>query len=74
MKTISFIKDKFSKPSPVLYKYKGCPLNSLVSKDFNKAYDITVTENINECKELSMTIPITDDRKLDYNSNELMVI
>lgn len=73
MKTISFFKEKFSKPSPILYKYKGCPLNSLASRDFNKAYDITVTENINECRELSFSIPITKDKKLDYNSNELMI-
>lgn len=73
MKQIEFLKDEFIKPTPILYKYKGYPLHVLRSNDEKKVTDIDLTRNINECAELTFTIITTKDRKIDYNSNELMV-
>jgi hypothetical protein len=73
LKEVTFIKDEFIKPTPILYKYKGCPLHTLRSNDENKVVDIDLTRNINECSELTFTVVTTKDRKIDYNSNELLV-
>jgi hypothetical protein len=73
MEMIEFIKDEFSKPSILIYKYKGLLLETLNSYVENKAYDITLTQNVNECSELTFSIMVTEDRKLDYSSNELLI-
>lgn len=73
MNRIENIKQEFLKPVPILYTYKGHIEQSLVSKDFNKAVDIVLTENINEVKQLTFNIPLSEERKLDHNSLEKLV-
>lgn len=73
MKSIEFIKDEFSKANPILYTYKGHPEVSLVSKDMNTATDITLTTAINECSQLTFSVPFTKDRKLDNSSVEKLI-
>lgn len=73
MQMIEFIKDEFSNPSILIYKYKGLLLETLNSNDENKAYDINLIQNVNECSELTFSIMVTEDRKLDYSSNELLI-
>jgi hypothetical protein len=65
MKVIEFIKNDFTRPTPVLYKYFGYPLEILRSNDENTITDIDVTRSINECAELTFTINLTKDRKID---------
>jgi hypothetical protein len=73
LKTVEFIKNDFTKPTPVLYKYFGSPLEVLRSKDKNTITDIDINRQINECAELTFTINLIKDRKIDYNYNELLV-
>jgi phage minor structural protein len=60
-------------PVPILYTFKGQLEANLASNDFNTAINIKTSENINEVKKLTFTIPFTKDRKLDYGSNEKLV-
>lgn len=73
MKTIEFIKDEYTKATPILYTYKGCIEASLRDNSINTATDITLTTNTNECSQLTFSVPFTKDRKLDYSSVEKMI-
>ena len=73
MKQIEKIREEYAKPTPILYTYKGHMEQSLVSKDFNNAVDIVLTENINEVKQLTFNIPLNEERKLDHKSLEKLV-
>lgn len=68
------IKDKYLNPVPVLFICKGIPENTLVSNDFDTAYNITLTKNDNEVSQLTFLIPFTIDRKISYDDCEKLVL
>ena len=68
------IKDKYLNPVPILYTYKGMPENTLISNDFDTAYNITLTKNDNEVSQLTFSIPFTVDRKVSYDDCEKLVL
>lgn len=68
------IKRKYLNPTPLLYLYRGKEgiLNTLNSRDFNHASEIKLTKTTNETNKLTFKVPFCEDRKVDYNSCELL--
>ncbi|WP_252241683.1 prophage endopeptidase tail family protein [Clostridium sp. ZBS18] len=68
------IKERYLNPVPVLFICKGIPENTLVSNDFDTAYNITLTKNDNEVSQLTFSIPFTINRKVNYDDCEKLVL
>lgn len=68
------IKKKYISPTPLLYLYRGKDgiLNTLTSRDFNHASEIKLTKSTNETNKLVFKVPFCEDRKVDYDSCELL--
>lgn len=73
MREIKFLKPNYKNPRPILYKYFGEPEVSLTSKNFNRATNIEITEDINESGTLKFDVPFLEDRKVDHTSNEKLI-
>ena len=73
MEDIQFLKPNYKNPRPILYRYFGEPEVSLTSKDFNRATNIEITEDVNESGELTFDVPFLKDRKVDHTSNEKLI-
>lgn len=67
------VQDKYTHPTPILYRYKGYPEVSLASNDFDNVKNLTVTTSQNETSTLTFEIPFSKDRKLNVDSCEKLV-
>lgn len=67
------IKKDYKNPAPILCLHRGRKLRNLNSNDFNKAYDIKLSMATNEVSELTFKVPFCKERKVDYDSCELLV-
>ena len=74
MREIQFLKPKYKNPRPLLYKWFGELEMTLASKNDNKATDINVRCDINEPKELTLKVPFLEDRKLDKDSCQKLIL
>ena len=67
------IKQQYLHPMPILYLCKGYPEESLVSRDFNTATNITLKTQMNEVATLTFDIPFTKERKVSETDCEKLV-
>ena len=67
------IKREYLNPVLLLYTYRGCIEESLVSRDISTARNIVLTESMNEVSTLTFEIPFTEDRKISYDDCEKLV-
>jgi hypothetical protein len=73
MNDISFIKDEYINPTPILYFYRGIPESPLRTRGYNTATNIVKSDNQNEVSTLTFEIPHSKDRKITIDDCDKLV-
>lgn len=67
------IKRKYLNPTLLLYTYRGCIENSLMSKDIDTATNLIKTDTMNEVSTIEFDIPFSENRKISYDDCEKLI-